>query len=90
MYVEPETAEQIFARVETRIPVGDIPFPVVRPEHLAAMKAVSIRANPRRAFRDMSDVGFLLRLPGVDREFIRAYFEKKGMLDIFNEIEKRT
>ena len=54
------------------------------------MKAVAIKWNPRRAFRDMSDIGLLLRVPGVDRAFIRDYFERKGMLDVFDEIEKRT
>jgi Nucleotidyl transferase AbiEii toxin, Type IV TA system len=90
MYVEPSTANQIFAAAEERTAIGDLPLNVARPEHLAAMKAIAIRSAPRRAFRDMSDVGFLLRLPGVDRQFIREYFERKGMLEVFDEIEKRT
>ncbi len=38
----------------------------------------------------MSDVGVLLRVPGVDRTFIRDYFARKGLLDVFDEIEKRA
>lgn len=90
MYVDPSTAEQIFARARERVAVGDLPLNVASPEHIAAMKAIAIKSAPRRAFRDMSDVGFLLRIPGVDRQFIRDYFERKGMLDVFDEIEKRT
>ena len=53
------------------------------------MKAIAIKWAPRRAYRDINDVLFLLRLPGVDRGFIREYFGRKGLLDVFNEIEKR-
>lgn len=90
MYVDPSTAEQIFDHAAKKTFVGDIPLQVASPEHLAAMKAIAIKSAPRRAFRDMHDVGLLLRLPGVDRKFIRDYFERKGLLDVFNEIEKRT
>jgi hypothetical protein len=89
MYVDPSTADQIFTQARERVPVGDIRLNVASPEHIAAMKATSIKSAPRRAFRDMSDVGFLLRVPGVDRQFIRDYFQRKGLLDVFDEIEKR-
>ncbi len=90
MYVEPPTADQIFAAANERTFIGDLPLKVARPEHLAAMKAIAIKWNPRRAFRDMSDIGLLLRVPGVDRTFIRDYFARKGMLGVFDEIEKRA
>jgi hypothetical protein len=89
MYVDSATADQLFKDVERRAIVGDIVLPVVRPEHLAAMKAIAIKWAPRRGYRDIGDVLYLLRLPGVDREFIREYFVRKGLLDVFNEIEKR-
>jgi len=90
MYVETATAEQIFAAAEQRTFIGDIPLAVARPEHLAAMKAIAIKSAPRRAFRHMSNIGFLLRVPGVDRQFIRDCFERKGMLDVFNAIEEKA
>jgi hypothetical protein len=34
----------------------------------------------------MSDIAFLLRLPGVDREEARSYFEKVGLGDAFDEL----
>jgi hypothetical protein len=89
MYVNASTAAQLFERAEQRTVALDISLPVARPEHLAAMKAIAIKWAPRRAYRDISDVLFLLRLPGVDREFVREYFVRNGMLDIFNDIEKR-
>jgi len=90
MYVEPATAELIFAGAKERTFIGDVPLKVARPEHLAAMKAIAIKSAPRRAYRDMNDVIVLLRLPGVDRAFIREYFERKGLLDVYNEIEKHV
>ena len=90
MYVEPGTAEQIFARAEERAFIGDLTLNVASPEHLAAMKAIAIKWAPRRAYRDMSDVIHLLRLPGVDRAFVRDYFERKGLLEVFDDIEKRV
>jgi nucleotidyltransferase AbiEii toxin of type IV toxin-antitoxin system len=89
MYVDALTAEQLFSTAEQRVVLGNISAPVVRPEHLAAMKAIAIKWAPRRGWRDVDDVLFLLRLPNVDREFIREYFVRKGLLETFNEIEKR-
>jgi hypothetical protein len=60
---------------------------VARPEHLAAMKVQAMKNDPSRAFGDMADIGFLLRLPGVDRGEIAAYFDKHGMGDRFRELE---
>jgi hypothetical protein len=90
MYVEGPTAEQIFGAAEERTIIGDLPLQVARPEHLAAMKAVAIKSSPRRQYRDMNDVIVLLRLPGIDRTFIRDYFARKGLLDVFNDLEKRV
>jgi hypothetical protein len=89
MYVDTATADAIFGQAETREVVSDIRLPVARPEHLSAMKALAIKYNPRRGWRDVDDVLFLLRLPGVDRQAVRDYFVRKGLLDTFNEIERR-
>jgi hypothetical protein len=89
MYVDPATARDIFDGAQRRTVVGDIELDVAKPEHLSAMKAIAIKYNPRRGWRDVDDVLFLLRLPGVDRKFIRDYFERKGLLHVFDEIEKR-
>lgn len=89
MYVDAATAAQIFDAAQQRTVIDGVELPVAKPEHLSAMKAIAIKWNPRRGWRDVDDVLFLLRLPGVDREFVRDYFVRKGLLEVFNEIEKR-
>lgn len=89
MYVDSVTAADIFNGAQHREVIAGVRMDVAKPEHLSAMKAIAIKYNPRRGWRDVDDVLFLLRLPGVDRRFVRDYFERKGLLEIFNEIEKR-
>jgi hypothetical protein len=36
----------------------------------------------------MSDILFLLRLPGIDEEEVKGYFEKQGLVDKYHEIKK--
>lgn len=89
MYVDPVTAQQIFDAAQQRTVIEGITLAVAKPEHLSAMKAIAIKSNPRRGWRDVDDVLFLLRLPGVDRKFVRDYFVRKGLLEVIDEIEKR-
>lgn len=89
MYVDQATADDLFRGAETREVISGVHMKVAKPEHLSAMKAIAIKWNPRRGWRDVDDVLFLLRLPGVDRQFVRDYFVRKGLLKIYDEIEKR-
>jgi hypothetical protein len=89
MYVDAATADDLFRGAQTREVISGVQMNVAKPEHLSAMKAIAIKWNPRRGWRDVDDVLFLLRLPGVDRQFVRDYFVRKGLLEIFDEIEKR-
>jgi hypothetical protein len=66
---------------------GGMRIPVPRPEHLIAMKIVAMKNDPSRTYQDMADVRFLLSLPGVDREEVRAQFEKHGLLERYRELE---
>jgi hypothetical protein len=59
---------------------------VPKPEHLAAMKVHAMSNDPSRVFQDMADIQFLMKLPGVDREEIRRYFEDAGQLERFHEL----
>jgi len=36
----------------------------------------------------MADILFLLRLPEIDGDEIRGYFEKQGMIEKYHEIRK--
>ena len=62
-------------------------IPVPRPEHLIAMKVVAMKNDPTRAYQDMADIRFLLSLPGVDRQEVRAQFTKHGLLERYLELE---
>jgi hypothetical protein len=87
MYVYGPTADQIFAGVVRRT-LGGIDLPVVRPEHLIAMKVRAMKNSPMRVLIDAPDIAFLLSMPGLDRERVREYFSEHGLLRIYDELEK--
>jgi hypothetical protein len=88
VYVDGTTSEQIFAACRgARVPGGlDLPLP--KPEHLAALKVVAMKNDPGRSFQDMADIRFLLQLPRVDRLEVRAYFDRHGLRERFDDIER--
>lgn len=90
MYLYGTTADEVFSRADRRPVIGDLVLPVARPEHLAAMKAAAMKNFPHRVLVDSPDVAFLLHVDGVDRDSIRDYFAKHGLLDLFDAIEKRS
>ncbi|HEX8170175.1 MAG TPA: hypothetical protein VF824_06525 [Thermoanaerobaculia bacterium] len=90
MYVYGATAEALFADAPRKPVVGDVSLPVARPEMLAAMKGISMKNTPRRVLIDGNDVLYLLSLPGVNREEIRDYYARNGMLDLLHAIEKHA
>ena len=65
--------------------IGDVP----RPEHLAAMKIFAIRNDPARTLSELTDIAYLAGIPGVDGGSIRREFERHGMGESWNEIERR-
>lgn len=86
IYVDKATRDRIFAEAR-RAPLGGRTISVPKPEHLAAMKVHAMRNDPSRVFQEMADIQFLMRLPGVDREEIRRYFQDAGQLERFHELE---
>ena len=88
VYVGAETSQEIFAACRIVKGPGGRPIRVPKPEHMAALKVNAMKNDPARTFQDMADVRFLLTLPGVDRSQIRDYFDRQGMRDRFNELEK--
>jgi hypothetical protein len=87
LYLYGSTADEIFASAVQRRVVADIVAPVVSAEHIAMMKAAAMKNRPERSFGDARDVEFLLTLPDIDREAIRNYFERLGLLRIFDAID---
>jgi hypothetical protein len=90
MYVYGATAERVFAEASQRIVAGDAEAPVPKPEHLIAMKVQAIKNAPRRVSIDVPDIEFLLTLPGIDRKAVRDYFDRAGLLRIYDVIGKET
>jgi hypothetical protein len=88
IYLDPHTADVLFARAERHVIFPGLTAAVPRPEHLAAMKVQAIKNNPDRYFQDMADIKALLELPEVDAEEIRGYFEKQGLGQQFDAIQR--
>ena len=82
------TSQRLFAGVRELAGPGGQVMPVPRPEHLIAMKVQAIRDAPERAWQDGVDVGYLLRLPEVDRAEARGYFTRAGLEEKWRELER--
>lgn len=88
VYVGGETSDKLFGSCRELQGPGGLAVPVPRPEHLAALKVQAMKNNPSRELQDLADVRFLLTLPGVDRLEVRDYFERHGLKDRFDGLEK--
>ncbi len=88
VYLRNSTARTLFAEVRKIPGPGGLEVPVLKPEHLAAMKIFAMKNDASRRFRELADIQFLLSLPGVDREEIRRYFTLYGLEKDFEEIRK--
>jgi hypothetical protein len=88
LYVNHETAEKMFAATSVKPIVGDYEGPVASPEHLAMMKGLAMKNFPHRTLYEPEDVRILLAVPGVNRDAVRDYYERIGMLELFNGIDK--
>jgi len=86
VYIEGETASMIFSGTKPLLVLEDLFIPVVRPEHLIALKVFAMKNDPKRSFREMADIQHLLELPGIDRDEVRGYFEKFGQRERFDEL----
>jgi len=88
LYVRGPTRDRLFAEAETRAGPRGIPVLVPKPEHLIAMKVLAIKSDPGRTFQDLADIRYLASLPGVDHEEVRSQFERHGLLDRYDELER--
>ena len=88
VYADEETSRILFGAGGAVLRLGGREVRVPRPEHLAAMKVHAMRNDPSRTLQEMADIRFLLGLPGVDREEIRGYFERAGLVERYHEIER--
>ena len=83
VYVGGDTSRQLLGSARRLHVLSGTPVAVPKAEHLAAMKN-----DPERAYQEMADIQFLLRLPEINEEEVKEYFEKQGLLDRYYEIKK--
>jgi hypothetical protein len=88
VYVAGDTADALFGAVRLLDGPGGRPMPVPSPEHLAAMKVLAIKNDPSRTFQDLADIRFLLARGGADRQAVRSYFERHGLLERYLDVER--
>jgi hypothetical protein len=88
VYVGGSTGEQLFAACRIARAPGGLELPLPKPEHLAALKVVAMKNDPGRTFQEMADIRFLLQLPQVDRREVKGYFERHGLGERFDDLEK--
>ena len=88
VYTSGETSRQLLGSATKKLMVGETAIAVPRAEHIAAMKIQAMKNDPERTFQEMADIQFLMRLPGIDKNEIKGYFEKQGLKDRYNEIQK--
>ena len=79
MYVQGRTSELLFGTLRHLPGPSGVSIAVPRPEHLIAMKVQAMKDAPERTWQDLVDIGYLLRLPGVDLDEARGYFSKAGL-----------
>lgn len=89
LYVDDETARQVFAaRRITRLgPKVSVALP--SPDHLIAMKAQSLQADPERR-GDVEDLLTLLARDDVDQEAAARRFEAHGLADLYRSLVERV
>lgn len=88
IYVNAVTADQLFASTRELPGPGGRRIPVPKPEHLIAMKLQAIQNAPERTWQDLADIGYLLKVKGVDRIAARSYFDKAGLMERWDEFER--
>jgi hypothetical protein len=88
VYVSGNTSRQIFGSAQKLLLLGEMSVPVPRAEHLAAIKIQAMKNDPEQTFQEMADILFLMQLPGINKEEIKEYFEKQGLIDKYDEIRR--
>jgi hypothetical protein len=85
VYLRGETKDRLFGNATRREVFPGVSAAVPKPEHLAAMKVTAMKNDPSRRLEELADIRALLRLPGVDRNEVRGYFERDGLGDDYEE-----
>jgi hypothetical protein len=86
MYVRGETAEKLFASAKALPGPGGRSILVPKPEHLIAMKVQAMKDAPERTWQDLVDIAYLFRLDGVNRDEVKQYFDRAGLIERWYEL----
>ncbi|MDL1961858.1 MAG: nucleotidyltransferase family protein [Deltaproteobacteria bacterium] len=86
VYVKGDTAETIFNETAKLLVLGNLTLPVVKPEHIVALKVFAMKNDPERALREMADIKELLNLPEINLQKVQKYFEKYGQMERYYDI----
>ena len=86
VYVRGGTADNIFKESRRLLVFSGLTLPVVKPEHIVALKVFAMKNNPERALREMADIKELLRFNEINLKEVQEYFEKYGQMDRYYEI----
>lgn len=86
VYVAGDTADVLFSATRILLLLDEISIPVVKLEHLIALKVYAMQNDPDRTFQEMADIQHLMRVPGIDRDEVRGYFAKFGQLEKYYEL----
>jgi hypothetical protein len=86
VYVRGDTSDALFADVRRVEGPDETLIPVLRAEHLVAMKVFAIKNDPSRTLAELEDIRFLLTLEGVDRDEVRMYFKKHELERLYDEV----
>ena len=88
VYVRAGTSRKLFDAVRQVDGPAGTQVPVPCPEHLIAMKIMAMKNDPSRVLQDLADVRFLMQRDDVDRNWVRTQFDKRGLLERFDELER--
>ena len=86
VYVAGDTADTIFSETKRLLLLEEIHIPVVKPEHLVALKVFAIKNDPARRLRELADIQYIMSLSEIDLEEVKSYFEKYGQMDSYEEL----
>lgn len=86
LWLDGTTADRVFSRLRRLPGPGGRDVPVPAPEHLVAMKVRSIQSRPTRVFRDGADLEHLLRVPDLDDNEARGFFERAGLTELYDRL----
>lgn len=55
---------------------------------VARTTASQVREAPDRTWQELVDIGYLVRLDGVDLDEVAGYFEKHGLTERWHELKR--